>query len=112
MQSLVSPSRRPFVVTQEHRLRETRFSRLGDRVLQLNPWILALLFTVFLLICSAALDWYMLKHRASTLATVEISDVISALVAGALALKVARDRHERRRALRRRLEIIGDMNHH
>lgn len=91
---------------------ESYLARFFNRVVDLNPWLLALLFSAFAFFSNAGLDWYMLKHHKSTVSTVEISDVVSAVLAGALFLKVAQYRRERRRAVRQRLETIGDMNHH
>jgi hypothetical protein len=112
MQSSPFLKKRPFVVPRRQNSTESLLSRVSDRVGRLNPWLLGLLFTGFVFLSNAGLDFYMLHHHESTLATVEISDIISALVAGALFLKVAQLRRERQRAIQQRLEIISDMNHH
>lgn len=102
----------PVVLAQGQRTSGSVLSRLSNWIVELNPWVLTAVFIVFVFVCNAGLDWYMLKHHESTLSTVEVSDVLSALIAGLLFLKIAQYRRARRLALRQRLEIIGDMNHH
>ncbi len=112
MLSSADTQNRPDVVPQSQQTSGTALSRLINRIIELNPWLLTALFTAFVFMCNAGLDWYMLKHHESTLSTVEASDVLSALVAGLLFSKIAQYRRARRLALRQRLEVIGDMNHH
>jgi signal transduction histidine kinase len=100
------------IVTPKDQIAESRLSQFVNRFLLLSPWLLAVVFSLFVFVCNAALDWYMLHHHQSTVRTVQISDVISAVIAGLLFWKVAQYRRERRRALRQRLEMIGEMNHH
>lgn len=112
MHSSVPLNKKPFVVDRREDDSESPIARLLNRVLDLSPWLLAVLFAAFVLACNAGLDWYMLAHHESTFATIEVSDGLSAAIAGILFWRVAVYRRERRRLLRQRLEVIGDMNHH
>lgn len=77
-----------------------------------NPWILALLFTIFLFICNAAFDWFLMRRHESPFSMLEVSDGLSALVGGILFTKIVLDSRRRRRRLEQRLQTIRDMNHH
>ncbi len=112
MHSSVPLNKKPFVVARRENDSESALARLLNRALDLSPWLSAALFAAFLLVCNAGLDWYMLTHHQSSFTTIEVSDGLSAAVAGILFWRVAVYRRERRRLLRQRLEIIGDMNHH
>jgi signal transduction histidine kinase len=107
-----SAKRRPFVVPRPESTPESKLAQFSNRILRLSPWLIALFFAVLVLLCNAALDWFLLRHHDSPISLVEISDVVSALIAGVLFFKVAQYHRERQRALRQRLEIISEMNHH
>jgi signal transduction histidine kinase len=75
-------------------------------------WILAAGLGLVVLLSGAALDVLIQHHHSTLLSAVAPSDGIAALVAGALFYRILLYERERREAIRRRLEIIAEINHH
>jgi hypothetical protein len=69
------------------------------------------LFALFVFCSSLAVDYILLVHRDSPVATVEVSDALAALLAGVLFYKIHAGR-KRRKLILQRLESIDQMNHH
>jgi signal transduction histidine kinase len=81
----------------------------------LSNWKLALLAAVaaLLVFCiGAGLDWFVLHENESRTIAISVSDSLAALIAGALVFRLLQYERVRRRQLRKRLEIIAEMNHH
>jgi hypothetical protein len=74
--------------------------------------VIALLFALFVFCSSLALDYLLLVHRDSPVATVEVSDALAALLAGVLFYKILDAGRRRRKLILQRLETIDQMNHH
>jgi hypothetical protein len=74
--------------------------------------VISLLFALFVFCSSLALDYLLLVHRDSPLATVEVSDALAALLAGVLFYKILDAGRRRRKLILQRLETIDQMNHH
>jgi len=74
--------------------------------------VISLLFALFVFCSSLALDYILLVHRDSPLATVEVSDALAALLAGVLFYKILDAGRRRRKLILQRLETIDQMNHH
>jgi hypothetical protein len=73
---------------------------------------LALLFGGVVLFTAAGLDFFFEKRSPSFLSNIDASAVVAAVVATLLFYRMLRHERERRQAIRRRLETIGDINHH
>ena len=73
--------------------------------------VISLLFAFFVFCSSLAVDYILLVHRDSPVATVEVSDALAALLAGVLFYKIHAGR-KRRKLILQRLESIDQMNHH
>jgi signal transduction histidine kinase len=81
----------------------------------LNIWKMvgiALLAGLVVFVIGAGLDWLLVREHESRRLTIEISDTLAAVVAGALVFRLLQYEHERRRRLRQKLEVIAEMNHH
>jgi hypothetical protein len=74
--------------------------------------IVAALFGLFVFCSSLALDYLLLVHKDSPLATVEVSDALAGALAGILFLKILAGARRRRQLILQRLETIEQMNHH
>lgn len=74
--------------------------------------IVSMLFALFVFCSSLALDYVLLVHRDSPVATVEVSDALAALLAGVLFYKILEAGRHRRKLILQRLETIDQMNHH
>ncbi len=74
--------------------------------------VISLLFAFFVFCSSLAVDYILLVHRDSPLATVEVSDALAALLAGVLFYKILDAGRKRRKLILQRLETIDQMNHH
>ena len=74
--------------------------------------VISLLFALFVFCSSLALDYILLVHRDSPVATVEVSDALAALLAGVLFYKILDAGRRRRKLILQRLETIDQMNHH
>lgn len=74
--------------------------------------LLAIIFTLLVFMVSSAADLLMLREHETARITIELSDGISAAAIGLLAFQLVRMHQERRAKLRRRVEVIADMNHH
>jgi hypothetical protein len=74
--------------------------------------VISLLFALFVFCSSLALDYILLVHRDSPVATVEVSDALAALLAGVLFYKILDAGRRRRKLILQRLESIDQMNHH
>src|SRR5579864_816865 len=74
--------------------------------------VISLLFALFVFCSSLALDYLLLVHRDSPVATVEVSDALAALLAGVLFYKILDAGRRRRELILQRLETIDQMNHH
>jgi hypothetical protein len=75
-------------------------------------FLFTLLFAVFVFGSSLALDYALLIHHDSALATVIISDALAGLLAGVLFFKVLSAGRVQRQLVLQRLETISEMNHH
>ena len=83
--------------------------------LPLPTWkmiLLTLVAAILVFFSGATLDWLVFHERESRIFAVGISDVLAGVVAGVLVYRLLQYERDRRRALRQRLEIIADMNHH
>ena len=74
--------------------------------------LISALFALFVFCSSLALDYLLLVHRDSPLATVEVSDGLAGLLAGVLFYKILDAGRRRRKLILQRLETIDQMNHH
>jgi hypothetical protein len=74
--------------------------------------VVAGLFALFVFCSSLALDYILLVHRDSPVATVEVSDGLAAVLAGVLFYKILDAGRRRRKLVLHRLETIDQMNHH
>ncbi|HSB74235.1 MAG TPA: hypothetical protein VLC12_01220 [Terriglobales bacterium] len=74
--------------------------------------VISLLFALFVFCSNLALDYLLLVHRDSPVATVEVSDALAALLAGVLFYRILDAGRRRRKLILQRLETIDQMNHH
>jgi hypothetical protein len=74
--------------------------------------ILAVIVALVIFIVSSAADLVLLREHEPARLAIEISDGISSLVIGLLCFQLFRLQQQRRRQIRKRLEVIADMNHH
>ena len=74
--------------------------------------VISLMFALFVFCSSLALDYILLVHRDSPVATVEVSNALAALLAGILFYKILDAGRRRRKLILQRLETIDQMNHH
>ncbi len=74
--------------------------------------LIALICCVLIFFVSSAADLIMLHEHETARLTIELSDGVSAIAIGLLSFQLVRLQQERRERLRKRLEIIADMNHH
>ena len=74
--------------------------------------VISLLFALFVFCIGLALDYLLLVHRDSPVATVEASDALAGLLAGVLFYKILDAGRRRRKLILQRLETIDQMNHH
>ncbi len=73
---------------------------------------LAILIGLLVYGAVGASDWAMYDAGFSPFRIMLGSDVVAAVLAFSFALKLMRDAKKRRTTLQRRLQIIGDANHH
>ncbi|HET9696298.1 MAG TPA: hypothetical protein VFP40_05485 [Terriglobales bacterium] len=74
--------------------------------------LLAVIASVIIFLVSSAADLFMFKEHEPARITVEISDAVSSIAIGLLWFQLLRMQQQRREDLRRRIEMIADMNHH
>ena len=79
---------------------------------RMPAWCLALLFGGVVLFTATGLDFLLEKRSPSFLSCIDASAVVAAVVAALLFYRMLWQERERSKAIRRRLEIIRDMNHH
>ena len=79
---------------------------------RLPAWCLALLFGGVVLFTAAGLDFLLERRSGAFLGNIDASAVVAAVVAALLFYRMLWQERERRKAIRRRLEIIREMNHH
>jgi len=79
---------------------------------QVGRVLLAVLATVLVFSVSSTADLFMFKEHEPARLTIEISDAISSIAIGLLWFQLLRLQQQRREQLRRRIEMIADMNHH
>ena len=72
----------------------------------------AALFALFVFVTSLVLDYTLLVHKDSALATIEISDIFAGLLAGVLFFKILQAWRAQRQQILNRLDTIDEMNHH
>jgi len=84
----------------------------GTPVDRMPAWCLALLFGGVVLFTATGLDFVLEKRSLSFLSNIDASAVVAAVVATLLFYRMLWHERERRKAIRRRLETIRDMNHH
>jgi hypothetical protein len=75
-------------------------------------WCLALLFGGVVLFTATGLDFLVEKRLRSFFGSIDASAATAAVVAALLFYRVLWQERERRKAIRRRIETIRDMNHH
>jgi hypothetical protein len=79
---------------------------------RMPAWCLALLFGGVVLFTATGLDFLLEKRPRSFLGNIDASAVVAAVVAALLFYRVLWQERERRKAIRRRIETIREMNHH
>lgn len=79
---------------------------------RLPAWTQALALGTTVLLIAAGLDCLLQKPSKSFVSCIDPSSVVAALVATLLSYRMLRYERQRREAIRRRLEVIGEMNHH
>jgi hypothetical protein len=79
---------------------------------RMPAWCLGLLFGGVVLFTATGLDFLLEKRSPSFLGNIDASAVVAAVVAALLFYRMLWHERERRKAIRRRLETIRDMNHH
>jgi hypothetical protein len=79
---------------------------------RMPAWCLALLFGGVVLFTAAGLDFLLERRTRSFLGNIDASAVVAAVVAALLFYRMLWQERERRKAIRRRIETIRDMNHH
>jgi signal transduction histidine kinase len=72
----------------------------------------AIIATVLIFFVSSGADLFMFHEHEPARLTIELSDAISSIVVGLLCYQLFRLQRLRRQELRRRVEMISDMNHH
>jgi len=72
--------------------------------------IYSFLFALFVFVSGLMLDYTLLIHKDSPLATVEISDALAGLLAGVLFLRVLLANRTRRERILHRVQMINEMN--
>ena len=78
-----------------------------------HEFVLALLFAVGVFVLSMALDWFLLRQeRWRPLSMSAISNLIFAIIAFVLVLRLIRYSRNQRQQVVQRLEVIDQMNHH
>jgi hypothetical protein len=81
----------------------------------LSNWhilLMAAIAGLAVFVIGVGLDVALLREHEPQRVTVEISDALGGLVAGALAFRLLLYERERRARLRQRIAVIADMNHH
>ena len=79
---------------------------------RMPAWCLALLFGGVVLFTAAGLDFLVERRPGAFLGNIDASASVAAVVAALLFYRVLWQERERRKAIRRRLETIREMNHH
>ena len=79
---------------------------------RMPAWCLALLFGSVVLLAATGLDFFLERRARSFLGSIDASAATAAVVAALLFYRVLWQERERRKAIRRRIETICDMNHH
>lgn len=74
--------------------------------------LIAATIGVVVFVVVAAADWLMINGGVSHFGIMMGSDAVAAVLASWFALKLFNDVYERRQMLMRRLDIIGETNHH
>lgn len=77
-----------------------------------KAWIAGLAMALFVAVSNAGLGWFITHRHESIFAALELSDIVSAILAGILFSIVVRSHLQQRQAVARRLQTIADMNHH
>ena len=75
-------------------------------------WFLPLAFGAIVLLTATGLDFLLQQRSQSFFSNIDASAVVAALVATLLFYRMLWYERQRRKAIRHRLEIIGEMNHH
>ena len=75
-------------------------------------WVLTLLFTLAVFVVTVVLDRFLQSYTVNWHFTLELSDLLGALFAGALFYRLLQYERERREWLRQRIEVIAEMNHY
>lgn len=105
-----------FHSTSPELAQDARSSRLRILTTKGVPaWLLALGFGLIVLLSGAVLDVLVQQvqhHHEALWSAIALSDYLAALIAAALFYRVLWYERARRRAIRRRLEIIAEINHH
>jgi signal transduction histidine kinase len=85
---------------------------LRSGIWHVPQWLLALTLGFIVLASGAALD-VLVQHQHATLwSAIQPSDWFAAMVAVAFFYRILLYERERRQAIRRRLEVIAETNHH
>ena len=79
---------------------------------RMPAWCLALLFGGVVLFTATGMDFFVKKRLPSLFGNIDASAAVAAVVAALLFYRMLWQERERRKAIRRRLETISDMNHH
>jgi muconolactone delta-isomerase len=77
---------------------------------RLPDWLSTVLFALVVLLVGVISDTLGQRHEAFW-ATFGFSDILTTIIAAALFYAVLRQQAQRRKEIRRRLELIGEMNH-
>jgi hypothetical protein len=93
------------------KIAESVGERWFTRAPESHLWLTAILLSAVVYLLLSILDWLSFVNFI-TLPIMMMVDGAVAVLCGALVLKIALDARARRRALFRRLEMIGEMNHH
>ena len=84
----------------------------GDPFSHWGIFLMALVAALAVFVIGMGLDIALLREHETQRVTIEISDAMGGLVAGALAYRLLLYERERRARLRQRIAVIADMNHH
>ncbi len=74
--------------------------------------LLAVLAAFLIFVVTSAADLAMLREHESARLTFELSDAVASAAVGLLSYKLVRMHQQRQAQLRKRVEVIADMNHH
>jgi hypothetical protein len=80
--------------------------------IRMSGWLLVLSVSAVVLLTATTLDYVMAERSESFLRNIDASAVTAALVAGLLFYRLLWCERKRGEAIRQRVEIIAQMNHH